>query len=85
MHDHMGEVTAGINLISSINGPKEEVAIADLIKGAFGLAAAKGAVQVYPNSADDEFDDVDRGADLRTVLPESADYNTDLQVECILL
>ena len=81
MHDHIGDMTADASLISSINRPKEEVAIADLIKGAFGLAAAKGAVQVYPNSADEDFDELDRGADQRTVLPESADYNTDLQVD----
>jgi hypothetical protein len=80
MHDYMGETTAGSDLISSKNGPKEEVAIADLIKGAFGLAAAKGAVQVYPNSTDDDFGD-DRVDEQRIALPESSDYNTDLQVD----
>jgi hypothetical protein len=81
MHDRVGETTAGSDLISSKNGGKEEVTIADLIKGAFGLAAAKGAVQVYPNSTDDDFGDGDRVEDQRTVLPESSDYNTDLQVD----
>jgi hypothetical protein len=81
MHDHMGETASSSDFISSKNGAKEEVAIADLIKGAFGLAAAKGAVQVYPNSTEDDFGDHDRADDQRTVLPESSDYNTDLQVD----
>jgi hypothetical protein len=80
MHDHVGETTAGSDLIRSKTGAKEEVGIADLIKGAFGLAAAKGAVQVYPNATDDDFDYVDRDANERIILPESTDYNTDLQV-----
>ena len=59
---------------------KEDVAIDDLIKGAFGLAAAKGAVQMFPNGASDENEDFDENGVYAPVLPESSDSTSDLQV-----
>ncbi len=56
------------------------ISAADLIKGAFGLAAAKGAVQMYPNGAEEENEDFDENGLYAPFLPESTDSSTDLQV-----
>ena len=80
MHDkNGGRMPSNENIVDK-QGLREEVAIEDLIKGAFGLAAAKGAVQVFPNSMGDDYDEYDGSVDQAPILPDTSDSPTDLKV-----